>query len=150
MKNLCIPIRIGIHTKSAGARGAFNALLSSSEGDAGEAVLAGENQQGRLTLCCILQGQSMGSTARGANAEIRPADSSLSPFLFAPPADLQLVLEGCIVPVLKLSTIQCWVSLVHCLASENFLLLSPRTVSCHILFGYPFPLHGVVMLQLVL
>lgn len=102
MKNVCVPIRIGIHTRSAGARGAFNAPLSSSEGDAGEAVLAGENRQGRLTLCCILQGQSVGITARGANVETRPAESSLSPFLFAPPGGLQLVLEGHIVPVHKL------------------------------------------------
>lgn len=76
MKNLCVPIRIEIRKRPAGARGAFSALLSSSEVDAGEAVLAGENRQGRLTLCCILQGQSVGSTARGANAETKPAESS--------------------------------------------------------------------------
>lgn len=44
----------------------------------------------------------MGSTTRGANTEIRAEGSSINSFVLASAVNLQLVLEGRVVPLLEM------------------------------------------------
>jgi len=53
-------------------------------------------------LLCPTAGQSMGSTTRGANTEIRAEGSSINSFVLASAVNLQLVLEGRVVPLLEM------------------------------------------------